>query len=80
MCDDTQDSDVCMCAPADKNSQCGPLWTNLVTGNDTFIQGSFLRTGSVQPSTRNAATLSDLTGIQILGDIGDPAASPNDPL
>ena len=80
ICDDSQGSDTCMCSPANKNSNCGPLWTNLVTGNDTITQGTFLRKGTVQHSTKNAATLSDLAGIQILGDIGDPAASPNDPL
>ena len=78
--DDSQGSDTCMCSPANKNLHCGPLWTNLLRGNDTITQGTFLRKGTVQPSTKNAATLSDLAGIQILGDIGDPAASPNDPL
>ena len=80
VCDESQDSKGCMCAPGNDDSRCGPLWTNLVTGNDTITQSTFLRKGTVQPSTTNTVELSDPAEIQILGDIGDPAASPNDPL
>ena len=74
-CDLSIDPSKCTCAPKDPNFQCGPLWTNLVGD----ISGSTnLRGGG--NATDNMVTLSDPSVIQILGDVGDPAASPNDPM
>ena len=61
----------CMCTPS--SSSCGPLWTQLRMPNT-------LRTGSRFIDTSRMSTLISASEIQILGDLGDPAGSPNDPM
>ena len=78
-CDITQNPNSCICTPHGAKGICGPLWTSLV--NST--QATYLRGGSVNnlsSDTKNSITLADSAQIQILGDMGDPSASPNDPL
>lgn len=76
-CDLTKNPNDCECTPHDPNGICGPLWTSLLSSkrNPSLRSGTINGTDSV-----NVINLIDAGQIQILGDIGDPAASPNDPL
>ena len=80
-CDDSQSSDNCMCIPKNVDAECGPLWTNLaVRTSGSNGQQSFLRKSAAYLNSTNLIVLVDQSSIQIMGDLGDPAASPNDPM
>ena len=78
-CIEEESSTSCMCIPNNENSECGPLWTNLQQSGYAKNRGTFLRRGYRGDGT-SVTKLADSAGIQILGDMGDPAASPNDPM
>ena len=65
--------DECMCAV--KSRPCGPLWTNLVKLANTNIVRGF-NTNKNQYKVE----LTSASDIQVMGDFGDPAGSPNDPM
>ena len=69
-CDKSRNSNDCMCTP---RPSCGPLWTRLRVGTT-------LRKGSRFIDTSDMSPLVSSSEIQILGDLGDPAGSPNDPM
>ena len=69
-CDATMNPNQCMCVP---QPLCGPLWTKLRIG-------SSLRAGSRWIDTSSMTPLAPADGIQILGDLGDPSGSANDPM
>ena len=75
-CTMDQEAANCMCVPKDPKGMCGPLWTNLVSTNET---ASSLRKGT-NVIAGNMVTLASPEVIQHLGDMGDPASSPNDPM
>lgn len=70
-CTADQPLDECVCTV--KQSKCGPTWTSLRAGS-TF--GTNLRGGSSQYKVNLAPS----DAIHILGDMGDPAGSVNEPL
>jgi Common central domain of tyrosinase len=69
-CKQSDNPSDCMCSSA---SSCGPLWTKLRFGNT-------LRQGSRFIDTSKMSRLAPPADIQIIGDLGDPAGSPNDPM
>ena len=69
-CELSVNPNSCMC---DYATSCGPLWSKL-------RMSSTLRTGSRFIDTSLMSPLAPASVIGILGDIGDPAGSPNDPM
>lgn len=69
-CDKSRNPNDCMCKP---QPFCGPLWTKLRVATSLRPDSRFIDTSSM-------SELAPASGIQILGDLGDPSGSANDPL
>lgn len=69
-CDKSRNLNDCMCIP---RPSCGPLWTKLRVGDNLRKGSRFIDTSAMSP-------LAPSRVIQVLGDMGDPAGSPNDPM